>query len=326
MPTVSVLMVCHRDTPFLRPALASVLEQTFRDLELVLVDNGAGLTSDGLGELGRDPRLRWVRFERNRGIPAGHNAGVAAARGEFIALLDHDDLMLPRRLERQVALLQAEPALGLVSSCAETIDGSGRVIGREFALVDGEAQRRYTQFASPVVTPAYTGRREVFVTLPYRAEFSLTADFDFLARAAERFTLGAVPEVLLRYRRHPAQATVEQAARIAAEQCVIRLLAVRRRTGRPEGSDWPQLLVGTEGRPDDAVILRHYTRKFLAEGFWVLAAYHARRSFARRRTVPALLTASRLFMLAWWPAGAERALVARMFFLGPVRALRLQPA
>ncbi len=327
MPAVSVLMVCHRDTPFLRPAIASVFGQTLRELELVLVDNGAGLAPQALGELGQDPRLRWVRLEQNLGIPAGHNAGVAAAQGEFIALLDHDDLMVPVRLERQIARLRAEPALGLVSSCAETIDDTGRVIGREFALLDGAAQNRYTQFASPVIMPAYTGRREVFAALPYRTEFSLTADFDFLARAAERFGFGAVPEVLLHYRRHPGQATVERAAGICAEQCVVRLLTSRRRAGRAEGEDWRQLLrIAPEGAPAEAVMLRQFTRQFLAEGFWEQAAYHARRSCAARRTIPAFLTAARLFAQAWRRAGAERTPVARMFFLGPVKALRLRPA
>jgi glycosyltransferase involved in cell wall biosynthesis len=326
MPAVSVLMVCHRDTPYLRPAIASVLAQTMRDLELVLVDNGAGLAPGTLGEAGRDPRVKWVRLPRNAGIPAGHNAGVAAAQGEYIALLDHDDVMLPVRLERQVARLRAEPALGLVSSCAETIDGAGRVTGREFALIDGEAQRRYTQFAAPVVTPAYAGRREVFTQLPYRPEFSLTADFDFLARAAEQFTFAAVPEVLLQYRRHSAQATVAQAARIAAERCVVRLLAARRRAGRAEGEDWRERLQAVVAAgPDESRLLREYAAQFLAENLWVQAAYHARRSLAVRRSGPALAAALQLFARTWWRAEVERHPVSRMFFLGPVRALRLQP-
>ena len=321
MPAVSVLMVCHRDTPYLRPAIASVWGQTWRDLELVLVDNGAGLTPESLGESGRDARLRWVRFPRNAGIPAGHNAGIAAAQGEFVALLDHDDLMLPARLERQVARLRAEPALGLVSSCAETIDERGRVIGREFALVDAEAQRRYTQYAAPVVTPAYTGRREVFTAMPYRPEFSLTADFDFLARAAELFAFAAVPEVLLRYRRHATQATAEQAAQIAAEQYFVRLLTARRRAGRGEGDDWRQPLRAAM----DPAAGRSRFQQLVAEEFWVLAAYEARRGFAGRRTLPAALAAGGNFARAWWPAGADRARVARMFFRGPVKALNLTP-
>jgi GT2 family glycosyltransferase len=60
MPLVSVLMVSHRDTPYLRPAVQSILTQTLRDLELVFVDNGSGMTPVDLGEMGRDPRLRWL--------------------------------------------------------------------------------------------------------------------------------------------------------------------------------------------------------------------------------------------------------------------------
>jgi glycosyltransferase involved in cell wall biosynthesis len=316
-------MACHRDTPFLRPALASVFGQTLADLELILVDNGANLDPATLGDAGRDPRLRWIRFPSNQGIPVAHNAAVAEAKGEFIALLDHDDLMLPTRLEKQVALLRAEPALGLVSSLAETIDADGRVTGREFALVSGDEQRRYSEFAAPVVTPAYTGRRHVFADLPYRAEFSLTADFDFLARAAEQFGLGAVPEVLLHYRRHAAQTTVEHAARISAERCAIRLLAARRRVGRREGQWGSRLKSVAQHAPKEAEMLLRFARQFLDEGFFLQASWHARRSVVARKLG---------FFAAWnlqkeiqRSAGAERPRAARMFWQGPVRALELQP-
>jgi hypothetical protein len=323
MPAVSVLMVTNRDSPFLRPAIASVLAQTFRDLELVLVDNGAGLTAAALGESGRDPRLRWVRLPGNAGIPAGHNAGLAAAQGEFIALLDHDDLMRPARLERQVARLRAEPALGLVSSLAESIDAEGRVTGREFSLAEPDDQRRYTQYAAPVVTPAYTGRREVFAEFPYRAAFPFSADFDFLARAAERWPMAGGAEVLLGYRHHPAQATVQHAARIAAERCAVRLLTARRRAGRPEGEDlFPAELAAARS---PAAAARWCAGRCLTEGFAVLAAYHARRSFAAERTPAAFLAAGRLFFRAWRSAGRSGGgLVARMFLTGPVQALGLR--
>ncbi|MBS0661901.1 MAG: glycosyltransferase [Verrucomicrobia bacterium] len=326
MPAVSVLMVTHRVTPFLRAAVASVFAQTLGDLELVLVDNGAGLKPEDLGEAGRDPRLRLMVQPGNGGIPAGHNAGVAAARGEFIALLDHDDVMLPVRLERQVARLRADPALGLVSSLAESIDGSGRVIGREFALVEADSQRRYSEFAAPVVTPAYTGRREVFAALPYRAAFAFTADFDFLARAAERYAMAGVPEVLLQYRHHAAQTTVERAGRISRERCVVRLLAARRRAGRDEGTSWPALLAAEPESSSQSAMLGGFGERFLAEGFAAQAAFHARRSFVVHRTPGTLAAASGLAWRAWRSTHGGGDLVVRMFVSGPVRALGLRPA
>ena len=319
-------MAFHRVTPFFRPAVRSILDQTFRDWELVLVDNGTGQGLAALGDDGRDPRLRLISHATNLGIAAAHNAAVAAARGEFIALLDYDDLALPTRLEKQVAALCAAPGTGLVASCAETIDAAGRVTGREFALTADAAQRAYTQYAAPVVTPVYAGRREIFADLPYRREFTYGADYDFLARAAECCRFAAVPEVLLRYRHHPGQTTVEQAARIARERCVVRLLAARRRAGRPEGDDWPGLLQAGGGDGDLAWLMRQFAGQALAEDFPVLAAYESRRSFAVRRTPGALAGALRLFGHIWQHAGLQRRAASRMFFMGPVRALRLQPA
>ena len=326
MPVISIIMAFHRVTPHLRPAVRSVLDQSERDLELILVDNGTGT---GLGALqgdGVDPRIRLVTHATNLGIAAAHNAAVALASGEFIALLDYDDIALPTRLEKQIAALRAGPDLGLVSCGAESIDENGGVTGPEFFLTDGAGQEAYSQFAAPVVTPAYTGRREVFVQVPYREEFTYGADFDFLARAAERYRFGGVPEVLLRYRHHPAQTTVQQAARIAAERCVARLLAARRRAGRAEGEDWrQQLRAAADLRLDENRLLRECAGQFLAEGLWVQTAYHARRSMVVRRSALVWTAAARLFIRAWWHAGAQRSQVARMFFLGPVRALRLRP-
>jgi glycosyltransferase involved in cell wall biosynthesis len=319
MPVVSVLMACHRDTPFLRPAIASVLSQTLQDLELILVDDGAGLGDGALGAAARDPRLRRIGFPENRGIPAAHNAAVAIARGDFVALLDHDDVMLPTRLERQVALLRAKPELGLVSSLAETIDEGGRIVGREFALVDGAEQRRYSAYSTPVVTPAYAGRREVFAALPYRASFSLTADFDFIARAAEQYALGAVPEVLLQYRRHATQATRTHAATIEWQRGLIRLATARRRAGREEetaATEVPSL------EPAEACL--ELADRAQAEGFSVLAAFQARRAVALQRSPFVAVRAAALGARVM-ASGTERALANKMFLQGPVAALGVVP-
>lgn len=328
MPAVSVVMVCHRDTEWLRPAIASVFAQTLKDLELVLVDNGAGLSVQSLGELGRDSRLRWVQCPKNFGIPKGHNLGIAAARGEHIALLDHDDLMLPQRLERQVALLTAEPSLGLVASRAATVDQMGRIIGREFALLDGAMQHRYTQFGGPVVTPAYTGRRNIFQALPYREEFTWAADFDFLARAAEQFKFSASPEVLLHYRRHAGQTTVVQAASIAHEQCVIRLLTARRRAHRPENLlGAGQALEEARGAPRDvASMYAQSATDCLREGLVVLAVYHARKMLAIRRDISAVKTALEIYGAALRLAPREAGQLSRLFFTGPLRAYGFKSA
>ncbi|HVU18597.1 MAG TPA: glycosyltransferase [Candidatus Didemnitutus sp.] len=326
MPVVSVIMAYHQVTPFFRPAVRSVLGQTLRDLELVLVDNGTGAGLTPLGDDAHDPRLRLVRHATNRGIAAAVNAAVADARGEFIALLDYDDLMLPRRLEAQVSALRANPGAGLAACRAETIDADGRVIGREFSLSDPRDQFRYTQFAAPVVTPAYTGRREVFARLPYRTDFSVAADFDFLACAAELYPFTAAPEILLQYRHHADQTTRRESARVLRERATVRLLTARRRDGRDEGPGWASLL---QPQADDEInragVLCEFARQNFAEGFAVLAAYHARRSIAEDPAPGSAMAALKLFLHIWRRARADSNQVAAMFFRGPVKALGVRP-
>lgn len=324
MPVVSVLMVFHRDTPFLRPAIASVLGQTFADLELVLVDNGTGLTAADLGPAGADARLRWVRLAQNLGIAAGHNAGVAAARGEFVALLDYDDLALPTRLERQVAALRSDPGLGLVSSLARRIDASGAMTGPVFTIGEAAGHRAYSQFAAPLITPALTGRRELFRATPYRPEFPFAADLDFQARASEGWRSAVLPEVLLHYRWYPDQTTQQKLAFIERSRAAICLITARRRAGQPE--DLAAVLAEAENLAP-AACGRRFAARCLDEGYLESAAFLARRSLALDRSPGSAWTALRLAARAWGLSPpAERGRVSRMFLRGPVRALGLAPA
>ncbi len=324
MPLVSVLIVFHRDTEFLRPAIASVLAQDFTDFELLLVDNGTGLTPEQLGPAGADRRVRWVRLPCNTGIPGGHNAGIAEARGELVALLDYDDLALPGRLARQVAAFRADPGLACVSAFARRIDAAGRDLGPEFCLPDPAAHAAYAAYAAPLITPAAMARREVFSALPYRAEFPFAADLDFQARLFERARGAVVPEILIHYRAYAGQTTRARAKEIEHSRAAIQILAGRRRRDRPE--QLPAVLDATAA-PTAAGCWRRGAAVCLGDGEPVFAAYQARRSFALERTPVSAWSAWRLYRRALKEASAgERALVRRMFRQGPVRALRLRPA
>jgi hypothetical protein len=323
MPAVSVLMVFHRDTPFLRPAIASALHQTFADFEVVLVDNGTGIRADDLGELGREPRLRWVRLARNEGIPAGHNAGVAAAQGEFIALQDYDDLAAPERLERQFAALSADSSLALVSALAERIDEQNRPNGHVFCLPEPKEHPVYAPYATPLITPVAMGRREVFQAYPYRAEFPFAGDLDFQARVADECRMAILPDVLLRYRWYTDQTTQQRITSIEQSRCVIQIAAGRRRLRQPE--NLAAVLSATSARSASETWLRG-ARICLADQLPVFAAFQARRAIATNRSAGSVLRAACLALRAWRQARpSARALVRRMFFTGPVRALQLHP-
>ncbi len=126
-PVVSVLMPTYNGERFLRPAIESILNQTFRDFELIVIDDGSrDQTAEILREFAaRDNRILVLTNERNLGIAAATNRGLAAARGEFVALQDHDDISLPHRIQTELEFLHSHPEIALVGSAATLIDENG---------------------------------------------------------------------------------------------------------------------------------------------------------------------------------------------------------
>lgn len=104
-PKVSVIIPTFNRAHILARAIASVLEQTDANLELIVVDDGSSDDTAALIKTFVDPRLRYVQQPRNLGVSAARNRGIAEARGEWLAFLDSDDLWLPQKLERQFAAL-----------------------------------------------------------------------------------------------------------------------------------------------------------------------------------------------------------------------------
>lgn len=125
MPAVSVIMPAYNVEPFIEPAIRSVLGQTFRDFELIVVDDGATdqthraavRAADG------DPRVTVLR-RANGGLSAARNTGLRQSTAPVIALLDSDDLWQPAFLERQMAILEADPSVDIVTGNAWNLGGS----------------------------------------------------------------------------------------------------------------------------------------------------------------------------------------------------------
>jgi glycosyltransferase involved in cell wall biosynthesis len=203
---VTVLLPVHDGEPYVGDAVRSVLEQTFDDFELLVVDDGS---TDGTAETlasFHDPRLRVIRNERNVGLVASLNRGLAEARGEYVARIDADDRCLPQRLERQVAVLDAEPRVGLVGSWMELVDASGEPAGRLVARISDFAELLYYTLIMYVLVshPAAMFRREAVLAVGgYDPHTFLAEDKDLWRRLAlARWDARIVQEPLVVYRLH----------------------------------------------------------------------------------------------------------------------------
>jgi glycosyltransferase involved in cell wall biosynthesis len=137
MPTMSVVMPCHNHGRFLAESVESILNQTYKQLELIIVDDGSSDDSrDVILALARkDSRIRVVLHDRNRGASNSRNDGVRAAQGDFISFCDADDLWMPEKLSVQLKILEENKRYDVVYSDAVIIDGNGANTGQRFSQV-----------------------------------------------------------------------------------------------------------------------------------------------------------------------------------------------
>ena len=188
---------------FLATAVRSVFAQTHQDWELVLVDDGS---SDGSLDVVRrldDPRVRLVRDGGHRGLCARLNQIAAMARGDYLARMDADDVMHPERIERQLALLGADPGLDVVDTATFTVDDDLTPLGvrgdrpldcrPEAVLRDGL-----------LIHPTVTGRAEWFRRHPYDGAFVRAEDRELWMRTCATTRFARLEEPLFFYREGPA--------------------------------------------------------------------------------------------------------------------------
>src|SRR4030042_5052103 len=106
MPTVSIIIPTYNRAHLVMRAINSVLDQSFQDFEIIIVDDASRDNTEKMVSGIRDKRIFYIRHEKNRGGSAARNTGIKQARGEYIAFLDSDDEWLPEKLEKQLKVLE----------------------------------------------------------------------------------------------------------------------------------------------------------------------------------------------------------------------------
>ena len=202
-PRVTVLLPVRDGAEFLHDALDSIFAQTFEDFELVVVDDGSEDETPAILAAVADLRLRVIRQER-LGLVAALNRGLAEGRAPLVARMDADDVSLPERLARQAAYLDERPRAALVVPGVETIGRTATVMLPD----DDAALRRRLLLRNPFTHGAVVVRAEAVRRAGgYRAGYGANEDYDLWRRIAREWQLGAIPEILYRYREHPGAVT-----------------------------------------------------------------------------------------------------------------------
>ena len=206
MPKVSVVIPTYNYGQYIVGAVESVLNQTFRDMEVIVVDDGsADNTRELMAEFG--DKIRYI-YQPNRGLPAARNTGIRAGRGEYVAILDSDDLWLPQKLSVQVPLLDSRPEVGLVYTDAFVFDGETQVtIGTHRDACPHPAGRIVAQllFMCVMLTPTPLIRRSVLDKVGLFAEDKAIKgceDWDLWIRIAKVYDIDYIDQPLAKYRLH----------------------------------------------------------------------------------------------------------------------------
>ncbi len=204
MSLVSVIIPTHNRATLLAEAIDSVLQQTFSDFELIIVDDGSTDNTPQVVAAYDDPRIVYIRQDgQERG--AARNRGVAAAQGEFITFLDDDDWFLPHKLAVQVPYLQANPEVGMVISGWDRVTEDGAVVRAERPwLHHPEPVLRNWLFAAMCHVAAMLMRRSWFERVGGFNQEIISGEDTYLWYCLARAgcPTGWVPEVVFRQRLH----------------------------------------------------------------------------------------------------------------------------
>lgn len=203
MPRLTVVTPIYNGARFLAHAIESILSQSFAEFEYILIDDGS--TDDSYTVAAafarRDARIQLVRQARNQGISRTLNRALTMAAGEYVAILDQDDLAREGRLAQQVAYLDAHPALVLVGSQVEIVDSNGAPVGvRAMPAHPGVARWDFLLRCCVQHSAATMRRAAAISTGGYALHHRYAAEYDLFWRMAQQGDVVNLPDVLAAHR------------------------------------------------------------------------------------------------------------------------------
>jgi glycosyltransferase involved in cell wall biosynthesis len=202
-PQVTVLMSVYNGEKYLRQAVDSVLAQTFRDFELLIVDDCSTDSTAEILKSYHDSRIRIVSNNENSGPYKSAQIGLGLARGKYVARLDADDIALPNRLEKQYARLESEPDLAVCASSYEVIDENGDVKRIAKAYFSGDKLYYYLSFANFLAHSTVLFRRDAILALGgYDETLRAAGDYDLWHRVSRVAKMVRMEDVLVKWREH----------------------------------------------------------------------------------------------------------------------------
>lgn len=223
-PLVSVIMPVYNGARFIGTAIESVLAQSYGNLELIIIDDGS---TDGTREVicrHHDERIRLMVQDRNYGLVYTRNSGISKAHGDYIAMLDADDIALPERFKEQVSFFESHPDFVMIGSRLRVIDEFGEQTGETWDYpYRAESVPSRMLFHNCFAQSAVCVRRSALSDCGYRMEFPSAEDYDLWVRLARKGKVGNLSQYLLLHRRHSSSTSAVYPT--VMEEAVLRIIS-----------------------------------------------------------------------------------------------------
>ena len=205
IPAISVMMVVYNAESFLKDSIDSILRQSFKDFEFIIIDDGSTDRTIEILHSYNDDRI--VFYEHKHDYIASLNLGLSLCKGRYIARMDADDISLPERFEKQAAYLDEHPGTAVLGAALERFGEGIPTQLRRFSATPAEMKVDLL-FTCGLAHPSVMMRRAVICELGgYDLEFEGMEDYELWCRVAREHQVTTLDEVLLRYRIHPQQVT-----------------------------------------------------------------------------------------------------------------------
>ena len=199
---VSVVLPCYNTEPYIEGAVRSILNQTFQDFELIIVNDGSTDQSSKILAKLSDSRIKIIH-QANQGLVASLNRGIKQATGRYIARQDADDMSEPTRLEKQISMMEANSDLAIVGTSMSVINGEGRALHKHAVLLNDPELRQELLIRSPFAHGSVMFRRDFAIQAGlYSQKFWPAEDYEFWTRLSDFGKLSNINEFLYHYRQN----------------------------------------------------------------------------------------------------------------------------
>ena len=205
-PLVSILTAVYNAGKYLRPSIQSILSQTYKNLEIIIIDDGStDCCIDSIADI-NDPRVRIIKQE-NSGRASALNIGIEALHGEFYATHDADDISHPQRIERQVKCMLENPDVSAVFTGYDLIVNGHQMAPRFASKSIKECRRDIDQIRMPTLDPTGMFRMSMVRNIRYETTLKIGAGLDYILRVGELYPMMVLGDCLYSYRINPHSVT-----------------------------------------------------------------------------------------------------------------------